>query len=386
MTVTTPKSMTYFQRFTLSERIEHSILVACFTILAITGLPQKFSGTGWGQVMIGWFGGIDQIRLVHHIAALVLMMEAVYHLVALGYRVWVRRVRLSMLPGFDDVTEAVQTLQYNLGLRKEAPQGGRYTFGEKAEYWAVLWGTVIMIITGFMMWNPIATTRLLPGEFIPAAKAAHGGEALLAVLAIIIWHLYNVHVRHFNQSMFTGKLNEHEMLGEHPRELADIKAGVAERPVDPRQVRQRRQIYIPVAAVVAAGLLFSVYQFATFEQTALAKVTRGESGPVFLPLTPTPLPTPRPTATAMQLLPIWTGNIGVLLGQRCGSCHGTSAGLNYSTYELAMQGSVHGPVIIPGDPDHSPIVIKMGTNHPGQLSPFELNVLKAWIAAGAPKG
>ncbi|MCS7039976.1 MAG: hypothetical protein NZP34_10260, partial [Caldilineales bacterium] len=74
------------------------------------------------------------------------------------------------------------------------------------EYWAVIWGTAVMIITGFMLWNPITTTKFLPGSWIPAAKAAHGGEALLAFLAIIVWHVYNVHIKTFNRSMFTGKL------------------------------------------------------------------------------------------------------------------------------------------------------------------------------------
>ena len=114
---------------------------------------------------------------------------------------------------------------YYFGLRKHKAYYGRYNYAEKAEYLAVVWGTVIMGITGFMMWNPIATTRYLPGEFIPAAKAAHGGEAVLAVLAIIIWHFYHVHIRHLNKSMFTGKITEKEMAHEHPAELAQIKAG-----------------------------------------------------------------------------------------------------------------------------------------------------------------
>ncbi|MEP7357056.1 MAG: cytochrome b/b6 domain-containing protein [Anaerolineales bacterium] len=385
MSTEQPTPTTYFQRFSLNQRIEHAILIVSFTILAATGLPQKYAGTGWGQVLIRLYGGIELTRQIHHIAAIVMMMETIYHVVSVGYRLYVRRVRLTMLPGLGDATEAIQTLLYNLGLRRQPPQAGRYTFGEKAEYWAVLWGTVIMVITGFMMWNPIATTRLVPGEFIPAAKSAHGGEALLAVLAIIIWHLYNVIVRHFNKSMFTGKLSQHEMLEEHPRELADLKAGVADRPVDPRQLQRRRQIYVPVAAVLALGLVFGVYRFSTFEDTALPTVIRGQTDPVFAPLTPTPFPTAPPTATAVQILPVWTGNIGVMLAQRCGACHGTSAGLNYATYELALKGSKNGPVIIPGDADNSPIVLKMGTNHPGKLNEYELGVLKAWIAAGAPK-
>ena len=89
----------------------------------------------------------------------------------------------------------------------------------------MVWGTFIMIITGFMMWNPIATTNYLPGQFIPAAKVAHGGEAVLAALAIILWHFYHVHLRHFNKSMFIGKMTRHEMEEEHPAELALIEAG-----------------------------------------------------------------------------------------------------------------------------------------------------------------
>ena len=109
-----------------------------------------------------------------------------------------------MLPTQGDVKNALQALLYNFGLAKSRPQEGRYTYDEKVEYWAFVWGTVVMVITGFMMWNPLATTRLLPGEFIPAAKTAHGGEAMLAVLAIILWHLYNVLVRSRNKSMLTA--------------------------------------------------------------------------------------------------------------------------------------------------------------------------------------
>jgi hypothetical protein len=245
---------------------------------------------------------------------------------------------------------------------------------------------VVMIITGFMLWNPIATTQWLPGQFIPAAKAAHGGEALLAVLSIIIWHMYHVHIRSFNKSMFTGKMGKHEMLEEHPRELADIKAGVAARPQDPIAVRRRQQRYLPVAGVLAVALLFSIYQFVTYEQTALATVERGGTGNAFLPLTPTPLPTARPTPTTIPLDPIWDGNLALVFNQKCGTCHGGAGGLDLSTYALALAGGRSGPVIVPGDPAASPILAKISTNkHPGKLTEFELQVLEAWIAAGAPE-
>lgn len=374
-----------YRRFTLAHRAEHALLLASFTTLAVTGLPQKYAEAGWAQAMIGLMGGIELTRQIHHIAAIVLMMETVYHLVSVGYRVIVRRVRLTMLPTLRDGQDALEAFLYNLGLRKEEPQGGRYTFGEKAEYWAVVWGTVVMVITGFMMWNPIATTNFLPGQFIPAAKVAHGGEALLAVLAIIVWHMYHVHLRQFNKSMWVGTLTEREMIEEHPLELADIKAGTARPPLDPAGIKARERRYYPAATVVAALLLFGVYQFVTFEKTAVDTAPRGEQIAAFAPLTPTPLPTARPTPTSIALQPLWAGNIALVLQQKCGDCHGGIAGLDFSTYQSAMKGSKNGAVILPGDPEDSLIVIKQSKKHPGQLSEVELSVLKEWIASGAPE-
>ena len=203
---------------------------------------------------------------------------------------------------------------------------------------------------------------------------------------MIIWHFYSVHLRHFNKSMWTGKMSEHEMLEEHPLELADIKAGIAQRLIDPVQLKKRQRRYYPVAGVVTVALLFGIYKFVTFEQTAIDTVPRGEQVAAYLPLTPTPVPTPRPTATPMALQPVWEGNIALVLNRQCSACHGGIAGLDYSTYQSAMKGGNDGPVIIPGNPDGSPIVQKIeGGTHPGKLSDAELSALKQWIADGAPE-
>ena len=375
-----------YERFSLYQRVEHLILIGSFTTLAFTGLPQKYILAGWAQTMIALMGGIEMTRQIHHFAAIVLMLETVYHLTSVGYRMFVRHVRLSMLPGLRDVREAIDSFLFNLGVKKEMPQSGRYNYGEKFEYWAVVWGTVVMVITGFMMWNPIATASLFPGQFIPAAKSAHGNEALLAVLSIIIWHFYNVHLKHFNKSMFTGRLDEHEMIKEHPLELADLKAGVASAPVDSPALKKRQQVYYPVAGVLAALLLLGVFRFVTFEQTALETVPlRSEPVSAFAPLTPTPLPTPRPTPTSAAIQAVWAGNLGNILEAKCVDCHGGIAGLDLSSYQAAMKGGNSGPIIAPGDPDNSLIVVKQNKKHPGQLSEAELKVLIEWIAAGAPE-
>ncbi len=374
----------YHRRFALSQRVEHAVMLASFVTLAVTGLPQKFAAAAWADAMIQFFGGIDNTRILHRYAATVLMLVAVYHFTALAYRIVVRRVRLTMLPTQQDARDALQTFLFNLGLAKRRPQMGRYTFEEKVEYWSLIWGTVVMIITGFMMWNPIATARFFPGQFIPAAKAAHGGEALLAVMAIIIWHMWSVHLRKFNKSMWTGRLTEEEMLHEHPLELADIKAGIAERPVDVVTLKKRRQIFFPVAGVFSAALLIGIYFFTTFEQTAITTLLPTPAVPVFAPQTPTPLP---PTATPKPVGDLtWEGYVGALLADRCSTCHGTAAGLSFATYKDAMAGSKNGPVIAPGDAAGSKlVVVQSAGGHPGQLNEDELARIREWIDLGAPE-
>jgi hypothetical protein len=122
------------------------------------------------------------------------------------------------------------------------------------------------------MWNPITATRFLPGEFVPAAKAAHGGEAVLAVLAILIWHMYHVRVKRMNNAMFSGTITEEEMQHEHPLELEEIKAGTADRRPDPATLRKRQMIFFPIAALMTILMLTGVYNYITTEETALTTI------------------------------------------------------------------------------------------------------------------
>jgi cytochrome b subunit of formate dehydrogenase/mono/diheme cytochrome c family protein len=382
-----PITVHRYERFSIPQRIAHVLLLASFTTLAITGLVQKYALSAISLFIIKILGGIEMTRLIHHSAAVLLMLLAIYHLLDAGYKIFVRRTRLTMLPGIKDVRDGWQALMYNLGLAKSRPQSGRYSFDEKLEYWALIWGTIIMGITGFMMWNPIITTRILPGEIIPAALAAHGGEALLAVGAIIIWHVYSVHLKHFNKSMWTGRLTEEEMLHEHPLELADLKAGVAERPVDPKSLRRRQVIYYPVASVLAVAMLLGIYGFVNGEKTTINTLPPVPNlGPVYVPQTPTPSPTPQPTAVISGAALTWDGSIGAIFQDKCSTCHGPNSftGFSMDTYADFMKGGADGPVIVPGDPANSKLVeLQTAGGHPGQLSTDELNLVKDWISAGA---
>lgn len=390
------KDQKTYTRFEVAQRIEHIVLIVTFTTLAVTGLVQKFAQSSISISIIAALGGIEMTRIIHRAASVVFLVQAIYHLVAIGYKLYVERKQASMLPGFKDLQDAFQHFLYNLGLRKERPKMDRYNFVEKAEYWAMVWGLVLMALTGFMMWNPIATARLLPGQAIPAAKVAHGAEAILAVLAIFIWHFYHVHLKTFNKSMFTGKLSRHEMEEEHALELEKIEKGLIPPPPPPEVLQRRKRIYYPVAAVLSLILLFFVYRFVTFEETAITTVSpvSARAGDVFVPQTPTPLPTLPPTPTPFptqegQILdgPLsWNNGIGQIINQRCGSCHGAMGGLALTSYEATMRGGRSGAAIVAGDVEASPLVtLVRDGKHPGKFEPQELDLIVRWIQEGAPE-
>jgi cytochrome b subunit of formate dehydrogenase len=278
-----------FPRFRKMAQLEHIILLVSFTTLAITGLPQKWPQSPISLWMINILGGIETIRVIHRWAAIILIVGSVYHLLVSGYRLFVKRERMRVLPVWKDVLDLRDYVLFNLGLIKQHPKMPKFNFGEKFEYWAVVWGTAIMIITGFMLWNPIAVTQLLPGQFIPAAKAAHGGEAILAVTSVLIWHIYNVVIKHFNPSMWVGWLPRDQMEEEHALELERLEAGGDPWPgaaLDAPSHRKRN--YFIASAVLGVLALAVIYYLFTFEETAITTL------PAITPEVITPLITPAP--------------------------------------------------------------------------------------------
>lgn len=221
-----------FVRFNLSQRIEHLLMIISFTTLMVTGIPQKFHEAAWAGNAMALMGGIENVRTIHHFAAVLFVLEGIYHVLYLAYAVIVKRVRWTMMPVPKDVRDVIHMLLYFVGRTKTQPKFDRYDFRQKFEYFGVVWGGVVMIVTGFVMWFPVQATRFIPGEFVPAAKAAHGGEALLALLVIVIWHFYgahfNEHTMPFDKSIFTGKISAKRMLEEHPLEYEHLTGRKAE--------------------------------------------------------------------------------------------------------------------------------------------------------------
>jgi formate dehydrogenase subunit gamma len=211
-----------YVRFSLSDRIQHVFVIVTFTLLALTGLPQKYSNLDWAKTLVSAMGGIDWVRTVHHLSAVILILTCVYHVLQGAHRLLFEHARFEMWPRRQDAQDAVANVAYFLGLRPERPRFDRYNYMEKFEYWGVAWGMMVMALTGLALLFPTLVTVILPGITLAAAKSIHGGEALLAVSVIVLWHLFNTHLNPrvfpINLSIFTGRVSRQEMLEEHPLE------------------------------------------------------------------------------------------------------------------------------------------------------------------------
>ena len=211
-----------FIRFTFSRRLEHIFWITSFIMLAITGLPQKFHSEVWAQQMIILMGGIEFTRVIHRWAAAVMMAATVYHLIWGGYLLFVKKQKFEMMARKKDLQDVGHMLQYFFGLRRDRPKFDRFSYIEKFDYWAVFWGMFIMAGSGLILWFPVFFAQYFPGIMIPLAKTAHSDEALLAVSAILIWHMYNAHfnprIFPFNPTIFTGKISKERMQDEHALE------------------------------------------------------------------------------------------------------------------------------------------------------------------------
>lgn len=222
-TVSTNPSPAFLVRFTGKQRVEHLVTMVVFTLLCLTGLPQKFYGAAWAHRMVGLFGGIDTARWLHRACGWTLAASTVFHFASAIAAIAGRKTRLTMIPTKADFDDAIATLKYYLGLRDHGPKYDRYDYKQKFEYWGLVVGNVIMVLTGIILIYPWVLTRFLPGQIIPAAKVAHSNEGLMAFLVITIWHIYNAHLNPdvfpFDTCIFTGKISHERMEHEHPLEL-----------------------------------------------------------------------------------------------------------------------------------------------------------------------
>jgi formate dehydrogenase gamma subunit len=211
-------------RMTGRQRVQHWLLLTSFIALVISGFALAYPES-WLAWLLAYSEPVR--RMVHRIAAVVMLLLGVYHIGYMTMTAEGRRGLRDFMPGVKDVKDFVQNMRHYLGARVSRPRFSRFGYAEKAEYWAVVWGTVIMGITGLMIWFEVETIRFFPRWVIDVVTAIHFYEAVLATLAIIVWHFYHVifdpDVYPINPAFIDGRMSEELYKEEHALAYEELK-------------------------------------------------------------------------------------------------------------------------------------------------------------------
>ncbi|NQU65314.1 MAG: cytochrome b/b6 domain-containing protein [SAR324 cluster bacterium] len=206
------------RRMTRWEVLQHTMLMLTFIFLVITGFALRFSDSWWASLLFARDGGFAIRNLAHRISAVVFILAALAHLFYLfGNRG--RTFTKNIFPRLSDAKFFMQMMKYNLGFSDERPKFLRFSFVEKVEYWALIWGSLIMIVTGLMLWEDNLISQYIPKGFLDVALVIHYYEAWLATLSILIWHFYstifNPSVYPMNPAWINGKMPKSQYQHEH---------------------------------------------------------------------------------------------------------------------------------------------------------------------------
>lgn len=215
-------------RMTVSERIQHVSMMISFMTLVVTGFMLRFPDAWWVISIRNFSPNLFEIRsIIHRVAAVVMVTDCIFHLYYLLFTKRGRQLLVDIFPKRDDITDAYKVLKYNFGFSKTKPEFGRFSYIEKSEYWALVWGTIVMTVTGLFMWFDNTFLGIWGKDGYDVVRTIHYFEAWLAFLAIVVWHFYfvifNPDTYPMNLAWITGKLSETEMEEEHPKELKQIK-------------------------------------------------------------------------------------------------------------------------------------------------------------------
>jgi formate dehydrogenase gamma subunit len=214
-------------RFQPFEVYQHMLMFLSFSVLVITGFALKFPDAAWVQLLL--YIGLDEAlrSLLHRIAAVIMIVISIIQMVYFIFSPNGRRDFISMLPNLQDFKDLIINLKFYLGLSKEKPRYGRYDYGEKAEYLALIWGTIVMAASGFVLWFPEFFISFLPTWVFETSEVIHYYEAWLATLAIVIWHWFFVilHPEKYPMSItwMDGKITEDEFKHHHPLEYEKLQ-------------------------------------------------------------------------------------------------------------------------------------------------------------------
>lgn len=223
-----------YLRMSFNERVQHFLLFTSFITLILTGFGLKFPEAFWVKWIVYIIGdnAFEARGIVHRIASLVMIGASVYHLYYILFVPRGKQLVRDFLPCKQDLIDFKDSMLYLIGRSDVKPRLGRFSYIEKMEYWAVVWGTVIMSATGFILWFENTFLKIVGTEGMEVSTAIHYYEAILASLAILVWHFYfifiNPDVAPMNKAWSKGYLTREQMEHEHPLELEELERKAAE--------------------------------------------------------------------------------------------------------------------------------------------------------------
>jgi cytochrome b subunit of formate dehydrogenase len=257
----------YVQRFDRSTRALHVVIMVTFLGLAATGMPLLFSDAPWARFLAALFGGFYGAGLVHRFMGVTLLGAVGWHLVTVCWRAFVRGEKglfwgpTSMVPQPRDFRQFWQQMKWFFG-KGPYPKYEHFTYWEKFDYLAVLWGTLLMGAAGLVLWFPEAASRVLPGWMFNVALFVHGAEASLAIGFIFVVHFFNGHLRPGKFPMdlviFTGAVSDAELkrerAGQYERLLASGDLARMSVSAPPAALERRGRIIGAIGLVLGVGL------------------------------------------------------------------------------------------------------------------------------------
>ena len=263
-----------YVRFNAFHRWMHFLVFTSFTVLVFTGMPLKYEQTAWARWVMDLFGGVTAAGVYHRIAALVTVFywtaEMIYMIVM------VLRSRGKAVTGPSSLMFNKKDLQDMVGMfawffgKGPKPQFDRYAYWEKFDYLSLVAGTLIIGATGFMMWFPIQTTEVLPGQFLNIAFVIHSNEALLAMGVIFIFvHFFSAHLKPENfpldKVIFTGSMPVEHYKAERPLEYARrVREGTLDDVLVERRITWRTHVADTIWWIITLFALFCAILMTAF--------------------------------------------------------------------------------------------------------------------------
>ena len=208
-------------RLDVTQIVQHILLIVSFVMLVVTGFALRFPEAWWVEAL-SYLGMTEPVRGdLHRINAVLLVMVAVSHVFYIILRKRGRVEFRAMVPQVQDVKDAYDAMRYYTWCNDKEVKFGRYDYTQKAEYWALVWGTAVMALTGVVLWFPEQAVKIVPPIMVTVSQTIHYYEAWLATLAILVWHFFFV-VFHpdaypMSWTWLTGKMPKQMAAKHHAR-------------------------------------------------------------------------------------------------------------------------------------------------------------------------